>query len=130
MSCGRKGSTCTSWWTSERREKMAKKSLGYLNPKVAPIIKLTTKDIYWAAGIFEGDGCSFFHNNGTEMVNIVQKNRWLVDKLRALFGGSINKQRCNIWVICGARARGFLQTIYCLLSPRRQEQIRKTLRID
>ena len=44
-----------------------------------------------------------------------------------MFGGSVNPghevNKDFVWRIHGARARGFLQTIYGLLSPRRKEQI-------
>ncbi len=117
---------------SPRRQKQVRENLarGAIIKDTEPhAIKGPDANImHWVAGIFEGDGCSF-RNHNTEVVSITQKNEWLGDKLKLLFGGSINKQELNTWLIYGTQARGFLQTIYCLLSPRRQEQIRKVLKV-
>lgn len=108
--------------------------MGYRNPKAARSAIPTVHDIIWAAGFYEGDGnpsCS-----GTEIVTICQKDAWVLNRMRRLFGGhvgtrrnqGINKTTHHVWNITGARARGFLQSIYGLLSPRRQAQIREVLR--
>ena len=97
--------------------------------------------LYGLLEIFEGEGHCTRNNTGytrrwrnSIQVTVLQKDEWLPQRLRALFGGSINKYEGGAyqdlysrWTICGARARGFLMSIYGLLSPRRQEQIRKTL---
>ena len=112
--------------------------LGYMNPRLAPTQLVTRDDIIWAAGIFEGDGtCGW--SGKTEHAIVCQKDTWLLEKLRSLFGGNIyTNTRTSIdgvdrvihnWRISGARARGLLQSIYGLLSPRRQKQIRRTLRV-
>jgi hypothetical protein len=102
-----------------------------------PTEPLTPHDIAWAAGIYEGEGCCY--RNGTrkdaskECASVTQKDRWILDRLQAKFGGSIDwsKSRGPIgngvfrWRLSGVRARGFLQTIFILLSPRRREQILK-----
>lgn len=105
-------------------------------------ISPTTRDIAWAAGIFEGEGtCAKTGKRGT-MVQIKQKDRWLCPQLQKFFGGTV-KPRAYIrrgygkdrliklwyWDIHGPRARGFLMTIYKFLSPRRQAQIHKALGI-
>jgi len=64
-------------------------------------------------------------------VSVFQKDRWILDKLQTFFGGSVKiapvdkrypEKVYHLWRIAGARARGFLMTIYELLSPRRQAQ--------
>ena len=54
----------------------------------------------------------------------------MCDRLRTLFGGSIH-ERTNgdgfSWHIHGARARGFLMTVFTFLSPHRRAQVRKAL---
>lgn len=107
-------------------------NLGWLKESLKPSTLATRDDLIWAAGIFEGEGYCYRPNNRTEQVEIDQKGRWLVDKLRDLFGGSVYDAYGDgmyVWKAMGARARGFLQSIYGLLSPRRQEQIRKALMI-
>jgi hypothetical protein len=90
------------------------------------------RDIYWAAGIFEGEG-SFNKTAGSGNIKVSQKDTWLLSRLRELFGGSVRVQdRSNYgpqhsWILCGARARGFVMTIYSLLSPRRQSQAKTWL---
>jgi hypothetical protein len=87
-------------------------------------------DIAWAAGIYEGEG--WVQLNNTTRAAVGQKDVWLLERLKALFGGSIysaGNGREHVWAISGSRARGFLFTIYCFLSPRRREQVRKALRV-
>ena len=90
----------------------------------------TTRDIAWAAGIYEGEGSCVRHDMSA-CATIGQKDIWLLERMRALFGGSITKpvssRVCHDWRVFGARAVGFLLTIYALLSPRRQAQIRRLL---
>ena len=96
------------------------------NPKLTRTKNPTIQEICWAAGIYEGDGTV-----GGSTVSVFQKDRWILDKLQTLFGGSVRiapvdkrypKNIYHMWRIAGARARGFLMTIYELLSPRRQAQ--------
>lgn len=107
-----------------------KVSLSLMRPGLAPVEEATSNDIRWAAGFFEGEGAVNYRNRNAQ---ISQKDPWTLEHLRALFGGSIYKEKRRessyVWNICGPRARGFLQTIYGLLSPRRQEQIRKVLQV-
>jgi hypothetical protein len=62
-------------------------------------------------------------------VAVAQKDTWILERLKALFGGTIGSTNpgMSAWQIHGARARGFLFTIYSLLSPRRKVQVRKAL---
>ena len=105
--------------------------LGWLNPKTMPTEVHTIQDIVWAAGIYEGEGnCE--RRDDCERVYVGQKERWLCDRLRALFGGRVDAVvrptgMFHRWQIGGARARGFLMSIYGMMSPRRQEQIRTAL---
>ena len=95
-------------------------------PSIGPILHPTSLDIAWAAGVYEGEGCASGKGPGTIMVT--QQDTWILERLKALFGGSFyktyNGSGCTNWVLCGARARGFALTIYAYLSPRRREQIR------
>ncbi len=103
---------------------------GHLSPALARTQETTSHDIIWAAGFFEGDGTCMF-SMGTEHASISQKDRRVLDKMQALFGGSVawhQKEHSTWrWRVCGARARGFLQSIYELASLRRQEQIRRAM---
>ena len=88
-------------------------------------------DIHWAAGIYEGEGSTQSYHKGCQ-IRVGQKERWLCDKLRGFFGGRVAERRMNDqpfyeWTVSGPRARGFLLTMYMLLSPRRQDQIQQQM---
>jgi hypothetical protein len=116
--------------------------LGTVLPASKATLHPTNLEIAWAAGIYEGEGsCQL--SKGTTHASVSQKDLWLPQKLRDLFGGSVrqrdphaSKSRidgkeyprlCGEWYITGARARGFLMTMYKFLSPRRQDQARLAL---
>jgi hypothetical protein len=128
-------------------------NVGKTDPRCLPTEQPTTKDIAWAAGVYEGEGTCNFHvcgNRGTNrngstyqviQMSVAQKDSWLCHRLRDLFGGAVRvinsktgsiknpDARCNYhrWDLSGTRALGFLQTIYIFLSPRRKAQIRLVL---
>jgi hypothetical protein len=88
---------------------------------------ITSRDIAWAAGIYEGEG-----NFTGVMVRVVQKDSWLPYELQKKFGGKVKQytrstdgKEYHFWSIGGATARGFLLTIFSYLSSRRKEQILK-----
>jgi hypothetical protein len=126
-------------------------NLGKYAKHTLPTLKPTTRDIAWAAGVYEGEGtCSVYtHNHGkkrngeytTISMRVAQKDPWLCHRLRDLFGGTVRSYQTkanspkdpelvrtyHAWDTTGSRALGILQTFYILLSPRRQEQIRVVL---
>lgn len=104
------------------------------NLALRPIWHPTTHDIAWAAGIYEGEGslATAKHSPNHIQINVGQKERWLTDRLRDLFGGSVCERQMNgqpfyTWLVSGVRARGFLLTIYTFMSPRRQDQIQAAM---
>lgn len=92
--------------------------------------KPTSQEIAWAAGLYEGEGYCDVHGS-SERVLVSQKDTWILEKLKILFGGTLqypskkSTTPCSNWEVYGGRARGFLMTIYSFLSPRRREQIKK-----
>jgi len=118
--------------TIEQRRHMSEARLGKLHIRTAPTERPTNRDIVWAAGFYEGEG----YVTSRLQARISQVNPWPLERMRALFGGSVytythpsrpNEQPCTVWALSGSRARGFLMTIYSLLSPRRQAQIKAEL---
>lgn len=111
-------------------------------PRVASAATLhpTSQDIAWAAGIIEGEGsvckAKKCHYGKGIKLSVVQKDPWLLHKLRDLFGGTVGLNVANkdgytgkhnvipVWRISGSRAFGLMMTIYKFMSPRRQEQFR------
>lgn len=91
-------------------------------------------DIAWAAGIYEGEGCTTMYGSrqvGRATIQVAQKDPWILDRLVELFGGSVYKpapsqrSECHTWRITGSRGAGFAQTIFTFLSPRRRAQMRR-----
>ena len=110
------------------------KSYGKMAAHLAPSEHPCTLDLAWAAGVFEGDGSCGRRPRGGCAADVVQKDRWLPERLRALLGGSVRSYHMGAtgqtyfrWTINGARARGFIMTVYGLLSPRRQKQVREVI---
>lgn len=108
---------------------------------------IDTKEIYWAAGFYEGEGSCRYrraeaggrrHSAGVE-VKVMQCNMEPLERLVRVFGGRVkvdegfnkNKppQRSDryYWVASGNRALGILMTMYCLLSEKRKTQIRAVI---
>jgi len=112
--------------TAKHREALRgrKNRLGQLTPALAPTERASTEDFYWAAGFYEGEG---YVGRAASTVSIAQKHREPLDWMRARFGGKVASQEVRgifLWCVHGARARGFLMSIYGLLSAHRQAQIR------
>ena len=95
-------------------------------------------NLYWAAGFIEGEG-SFILNRGSCYIAVHQKQREPLERLLAWFGGIIRQRPTDKrwpnslyhdWRAAGVRARGIMMTLYQLMSPRRQEQIRRALGVQ
>lgn len=108
----------------------------YLKPGLEAEVKPDSKRLAWAAGIYEGEGCvslsrkSLKYPYSTLSVTVAQKDPYILGLLRHYFGGHIsgNKRKPILyWRIHGARALGFLFTIFSWLSPRRKEQFKLKL---
>ena len=95
----------------------------------AAIRSPSIKDLHWAAGVFEGEGNSIYAAS-SERACVSQKDPELLYRFQKLFGGTVQavkKGAMHCWVASGSRARGFLMTMYPLLTKRRQQQVRNTL---
>jgi len=99
------------------------------------IVSPTTKDLHWAAGFLEGEGC-FYSKGNSSVIKASQNEIEPLTKLQHLFGGSIKKltaPKCKqgfiwIWSTYGPRATGIMMTLYSILSYRRKLSIVKSLR--
>jgi hypothetical protein len=105
---------------------------GKMKPGLEATESPTLMQIAWAAGLFEGEGSCCRVARHSAQVHLGQKDRWVIDRMRALFGGNISERQINgrpfyEWQVSGTRARGFLMTMFSFLSPRRQEQVKASL---
>jgi hypothetical protein len=87
--------------------------------------------VCWFAGIYESEG-SIQKIGPSLVLSVTQKDRWLCDRLRFLFGGTVGgpyrrnqKGQFYQWRTGTIRSRELAMLIYPLLSPRRQEQMRR-----
>jgi hypothetical protein len=101
---------------------------------------ITATDIGWAAGFLDGEGCFQFGKNGLQ-VTANQKYTPSLEKLKRIFGGSIRyasgtartpqgKQVAFYswyWVVSTRGAAAAMLTLYSLMSPYRQGQIRHAI---
>ena len=96
----------------------------------------STKDLYWIAGFLEGEGG--FRKGGnskySQTVYASQVQKEPLERLQKFLGGSLKPQGKRgthsshwRWNAYGNRARGIMMTLYTLMSPRRQEQIKQAL---
>jgi hypothetical protein len=91
----------------------------------------TLADLHWIAGFLEGEG-AFVLTRTTVVVSAGQVQQEPLDRLRKFLGGSIvfhtgHEIPMPYWTVCGSRARGMMMTIFSLMSPRRQAQIKTCL---
>lgn len=114
---------------------------GTTQPYLEPVREPTHDDIVWAAAFYEGEGScitvkrKYKHKNPGCQCHIGQKDRWPLDKLQPVFGGRVHEATMNgapffDWQLHGKLAHAFLEAIYPLVSPRRQEQIRRARGIE
>ena len=94
---------------------------------------ISTFDIAWAAGFLEGEG-SFFHNSGSCKVSAGQVQKEPLDRLVKFFGGVLSLRRpipgaqpFTIWSVNARRSVQVMMTLYPLMSPKRQQEIRGCL---
>lgn len=94
----------------------------------------TTRDLEWAAGFLEGEG-SFRQDGNSTIVRASQVHKPPVIRLLKMFGGRLvqykygKAQPAWHWCTSGKRARGIAMTLYPLMSPKRQQQIKKALNV-
>lgn len=98
---------------------------------------LEMKDLYWLAGILEGEGSFCFveprpGHNGRPTVQIHMIDRDIIDRVGTLFGANVStrKRRGSMRTdahqvfLSGGKAIAWMMTLYTLMGLRRQRQIR------
>jgi hypothetical protein len=99
----------------------------------------TTNEIYWIAGLLEGEGC--FHaqrqfRSYNVLIQLAMTDEDVIERAAKILGWKQRKpcrprahQHKTVYSvgICGARALGWMQTVYPLMGKRRQAKIRKIL---
>lgn len=93
-----------------------------------PVLTPTPVDVAWAAGFLEGEGNFAVPTKGGPSANAhaTQKDREPLERLLALFGGTITKHgQRDIWKwnVYGKNAVALLEAISPYMSTRRRERI-------
>lgn len=96
----------------------------------------STKDVYWLAGLLEGEG-AFTKNGAHPVIALKMDDLDVVSRCGRILGASnvrsaIDRSRlgrkCYFVVsISGCRAAGWMMTLYSLMGARRQARIRELL---
>ncbi len=98
------------------------------------------RDLYWAAGFIEGEGCF----NGVKIrggpsqprITAPQVDREPLARLQSILGGAIhgpykksntNHQSHYVWQAGGWRAIALMMTLYSLVSARRKKRIKEVI---
>ena len=90
-------------------------------------------DIGWMAGLIEGEGCISW--NETPQIQICMTDRDIIERVVKIFGsnlcgpydkGPVNKTAWST-SIAGAKAAGWLMTVFTLLGDRRKVKTKEVL---
>lgn len=89
---------------------------------------LSIRNIYWIAGFLEGEGSFGLVDKKYPLISAGQKQKYPLEKLKILLRhGHITKGDIWRYGLSHFRAIGVMMTIYNLMSPKRQEQIKKVI---
>lgn len=95
--------------------------VGWTNPRLKPTDHPTLEDIRRAAEVVSQN--ARIRRDWT--LTVSNRSPECFARLRSLFGGSLGESTWGpYWLLSGPRARGFLMTVYALLSPSRQRWVR------
>ena len=93
---------------------------------------ITTRDLAWTAGFLDGEGSFLWA--GSLRVVATQVDRWALDRLAMLYGGSVcwcprpsSGHGIHQWSLSGRRAGGLMLTLYTMMSLKRRLQIRTAI---
>ncbi len=138
---------CTDCDTRPRTSSFRWRSLMRRDPNAVPI---TLKDIYWVAGIIEGEGSFLLARRHSTCRGIGKTvyiypsillgmtDKDVVERVAGLLKSSVRKRggrsrpvRKDIWItqILGARAASWMMTLLPIMGTRRADRIREILAI-
>lgn len=98
-------------------------------------MKTQLKDIYWLAGLLEGEGCFGLLAFGQPRIQLTMTDRDVIDRVAMIAGPAVkgpyrqsgNRQEVFAVTITGRKAAGWMMSIYPLMGQRRQSKIREAL---
>ena len=95
---------------------------------------ITTNEIYWLAGLIEGEGCFSWQKKGGLFIYLGMTDLDVLEYASLLFDRKVYTIRrhpprkpLGVVRIAGSRAAGWMMTLYPLLGARRRARIRELL---
>lgn len=100
---------------------------------------ISTSDLYWLSGLLEGEGCfRYVANSGYVYPKVILKMTDLdvVEKAAGFLGSKIHKdylkptenhKQAYVTTLTGAKAAGWMMTLYSLMGDRRRSKIYQIL---
>jgi hypothetical protein len=101
---------------------------------IPPAFASSLARLAWTAGFLDGEG-SFGRPRSriSATVRATQVQRAPLAWLHRWYGGSLHRKRtpagkdCSHWTLSGPRAIGLMMTLYPMLTPQRQAQVREVM---
>lgn len=98
---------------------------------------MKNSDLYWLAGLLEGEGCFRFSDSNSPVVTVHMTDRDVVGRASLLLGGTLRGpytregNRKPQWkvTICGDRAMTMMRTLCPLMGSRRAAKITEILKL-
>ena len=97
------------------------------------MLKISQKDLFWLAGIIEGDGC-FSYTNGKPIIQISMTDSDVVERAAKIFNSGVyeskfvkkssHKQIYTTFIKC-SKALVFMDELFPLMGHRRQQKIQE-----
>lgn len=96
---------------------------------------INMKDIYWLAGLLEGEGCFFLNQKKYPEICVHMADKDVLDEVARIMDAkvygpykNVKKWRIRYSVhIRGKKAIGWMMTLYILMKQRRQQKIKEIL---
>ncbi len=93
---------------------------------------VTPNKLEWAAGFLEAEGCFHYKRGGQLTVSAAQVKDGSLEQLQGIFGGKIYRKNdqhgptsaCRVWMVTNQKAAEVSMTMFCLMSPKRQGEIK------
>lgn len=96
---------------------------------------ISAKDLYWVAGILEGEGCFGFR--GTPTIALSMTDLDVVDRAHKLLTPNTrlgfieyrdpNHKKSYHFTLCGKRAASWMMVLYSLMGERRRSRIKECI---
>lgn len=97
---------------------------------------MNTKDIYWLAGLLEGEGCFGLSGSkgGSARISLNMTDKDIVERAASLLGAEVkvvkrypNRKQVYRIEIFSSKAVAWMMTLYSLMGVRRKETIEKSI---